>query len=187
MSDMLKHGSWLLHKHLSMMYKILLTHGVLPLSFLKCYMIPLVKDDNGDLCSSKNYRSIALSSLFLKLFDWVVLILYGEKLASDMFQFGFKPKSNTMMCSWLLSEVVDRYNREGSDVYVCLMDCTKAFDTISHSKLFQKLMERDIPATYARLIFFSYKQQSAAVSWKGMLSQDFPVTCLLYTSPSPRD
>ena len=100
-----------MYQYLSIMYKSLIIHGVLPLNFLKCTMIPLVKDENKDLCNSKNYRSIALSSLFLKLLDWIILVLHGDKLDCEQFQFGFQEKSNTMMCSWLLSECIDKYIR----------------------------------------------------------------------------
>ena len=56
------------------------------------------------------------------------------------------------------------------------MDCTKVFDTVSHSKLFTKLLDRKIPASFARLLFFSYKHQTAQVSWNGSSSKEFLIT-----------
>ena len=81
-----------------------------------------------------------------------------------------------MMCSWLLSECIDKYNREGSNVFVCLMDCTKAFNTVSHSKLFVKLIDRKIPASFVRLLLFRYSHQTAQVTWNGTNSKEFPIT-----------
>ena len=80
-SDILKFGSKLLLQMLSLMYKLMLVHGVFPISILECMMIPLIKDTNGDTCDTSNYRSIALSSVFLKLYDWIVISLYGKFLA----------------------------------------------------------------------------------------------------------
>ena len=37
----------------------------------------------GNICSSDNYHSIAISSLILKIFDWVIILLYGNKLCLD--------------------------------------------------------------------------------------------------------
>ena len=143
---------------------------------LDCIMIPLVKDQNSDLCSSKNYRSIALSSVFLKLLDWIILELYSDKLRCNQFQFGFQPKSNTMLCSWVLSELTAKYAEKGSDVFITFMDCTKAFDCVDHSILFCKIVSRGIPASFARMLLFSYTHQSAKVMWEKVLSREFRVT-----------
>ena len=48
-------------------------------------------DNLGDI------TSIAIGSLLLKWFDWLVIILEGDKLATDELQFGFQAKSSTSM------------------------------------------------------------------------------------------
>ena len=53
-------------------------------------VIPLIEDKLGDISWSNNYRSIALSSLILKLFDWIILLLHGVKLRMDELQFGYQ-------------------------------------------------------------------------------------------------
>ena len=55
-----------------------------------------MKDGNGDISSSKNYRDIAISSLILKLFDNCVLMLIGNLLTNDGLQFGFQSGSSTL-------------------------------------------------------------------------------------------
>ena len=82
-------------------------------------LIPLVKDKLGDITASNNYRSIAHSSLMLKVFDWVVLLLYSEDLKVVELQFGFQQKTYTSMCTWLAVETIEYFMRNGSDVYVC--------------------------------------------------------------------
>ena len=37
-------------------------------------MIPISKNRKQSLCNSSNYRAIALSSIFGKIIDWVILI-----------------------------------------------------------------------------------------------------------------
>ena len=40
-------------------------------------LVPIIKDKLGSINVSKNYRSIAISSILLKLIDWIFIILFG--------------------------------------------------------------------------------------------------------------
>ena len=122
-----------------------------------------------------SYRSIAVSSLILKLLDWVMILNYGHLLQSSDFQFGFRQLSNTSLCSWLVYETVDQYLRNGSIVYGCLLDCTKAFDTVEHSRLFEKLLEAKVPNVIIRMLIFIYRKQTANVRWKQQDSEQFAI------------
>ena len=139
-SDFLKNGPDVLYECLSKIIKAFIIHGHVTESLLIASMVPIVKDKLADLCSSKNYRSIAISSLLLKLLDWIIILNYGHLLKTNDFQFGFQQLSNTSLCSWMAYETIDHYIRNGSPVYGCLLDCTKAFDTVQHSLLFRKLL-----------------------------------------------
>ena len=74
-SDMLINGPQVLIEHLVNMFQCFLIHGNVPYFLLLCSLVPLVKDPIGDITSSDNYRGIAISSLILKILDWIVLIL----------------------------------------------------------------------------------------------------------------
>ena len=69
------------------------------------------------------------------------------------------------MCTSIFQEVVNYYNRNGSNVYACLVDASKAFDRINYSKLFQKILKRNLPGTIMRLHFDSYTRQQSFVKW----------------------
>ena len=174
-SDFLKEGPDLLIYHLEVMIKSFLIHGHVSEILLLATLVPIVKDKLGDLCSSKNYRSIAVSSILLKLIDWIIIICYGHLMKTDDFQFGFQENSSTSMCSWVVYETIDRYIRGKSKVYGVLMDCTKAFDTVQHSKLFQKLLDAGFPPIIVRLMIFIYKKQTADVRWKNRYSFEFSI------------
>ena len=49
------------------------------------------------------------------------------------------------MCTWMTVETVDYFTRNGSDVYMCVMDMKKAFDTVQHSVLFREVMNKGMP------------------------------------------
>ena len=141
-----------------------------------CTLLPLVKDNLADITLSDNYRAIAASSQILKLLDIVIIILEGEKLGCDEMQFGFQQKSSTTMCSWAVSAVIDHYNHQGSAVYGCAMDLSKAFDLVEWVNLFQTLQARQVSPVFLRTLLYVYTAQSCDVKWNGVLSSRFPVT-----------
>ena len=96
-SDCLINAPKVLFEQLSVVFQFFLIHGHVTDMLLMSSLIPLVKDKLGNLCSSDNYRSIAISSLILKILDWVLIILSGDKLQLDDLQFGYQEKCSTNM------------------------------------------------------------------------------------------
>ena len=111
----------------------------------------------------------------MKLFDWIFLLIYGEKLELDDLQYAYQPGCSTTMCTWSVLETIDYFIRNGSEVYTCCMDMTKAFDMLKHSILFKKLIVANIPPVFVRLLMYLYMLQFANVKWNGVYSEAFPV------------
>ncbi len=175
-SDCIKAAPMALHEHLANIFQEFLIHSHVSKLLLISTLVPLVKDKLGDICTSKNYRSIALSSLILKIFDWVIILLYGDKLKLDPLQFGYQPKISTNMCTWTAVETIDYFSRNGSNVYVCTLDMSKAFDRVKHSDLFKKLQQRNLPDIFIRLLIYMYRNQEASVRWDNVTSNSFELT-----------
>jgi hypothetical protein len=138
--------------------------------------VPIIKDRLGSQNVSKNYRSIAISSILLKLIDWVFIILFGVKFGLNDFQFAYQAGCSTTMCTWAVLETVDWYLKNGSEVFTCAMDMTKAFDLTLHSLLFRKMARAGFPVIFIRLFIFIYKNQTANVRWNSELSSTFSMT-----------
>ena len=172
-SDCLKNGTGKLFNLLAMVLRSFLVHGNVSIYLLLATLVPIIKDRLGSIQSSKNYRSIAISSLILKLLDWIFLLLFGDKLKLDDLQFAYQPGASTTMCTWAAIETIGYFLRNGSEVFTCLMDMTKAFDLVQHSLLFQKLISAGIPKIFIRIILFIYMFQFANVRWNGMFSDIF--------------
>ena len=64
----------------------------------------------------------------------------------------------------------------GSAVYGCLIDASKAFDTVDHTLLLEKLIARKLPIDVTRFILSWYQSQQVRVRWKAALSESFSVT-----------
>ena len=88
--------------------------------------------------------------MILNIFDWVVLLLFEKELRTDELQFGFQQKTSANMCAWLVVGTIDNFQRNGSEVYACVMDLSKAFDRIKHSAVYWKLL-KGMPPVYVRL------------------------------------
>ena len=169
-SDCLINGPDALVTHLTNMIRAFVIHGNVPYFILVCTLLPLVKDNLGDITSSDNYRAIASGSLILKLLDIIIIMLEGDKLKCDQLQFGFQAGASTSMCTWTATTVIEYYNRQGSVVYGCAMDLSKAFDLVEWVELFSTLVKKKIPPIFLRLLLFIYKNQFCDVKWNSSYS-----------------
>ena len=174
-SDCLTNGPEELVSHLTLLFKSFISHGFVPYFILLCTLLPLVKDNLGDITSSENYRAIASGSLLLKLLDIVILLLEGDKLACDQLQFGFQQDSGTVMCSWTATSVINYFNRQGKPVYGCAMDLSKAFDMVDWEELFHTLKRRKVDPIFIRILIFMYRGQQCNVKWGQSFSFSFSV------------
>ena len=172
-SDCLKSAPDVFFSHLASLFRSFLTHGYISQDLIVCALCPIVKDPNGDVSSSKNYRGIAISSLILKVLDNCILLLFGNLLSNDALQFGFQTGSSTVQCTWAVQETISHYLQGGSEVFCCLLDFSKAFDKVNFTQLFQKLVERSIPAIVLRLVLFIYLNQVCFIRWNSVESSSF--------------
>ena len=98
-SDSLLHAPDILLEQLALIFRSFLLHGTVTLSLLACAFLPLLKSSLKDSSDPGSYRAIAGSSLILKLFEKVILLIWGNLLGTDSLQFGFKSKTSTTQCS----------------------------------------------------------------------------------------
>ena len=163
-----------LYKYLSDLYSSILLHGYMPDSALLATIIPIPKDPSTSHKSDK-YRGIALSAIFTKILEYIILDAHKISLTPSDTQFAYKKKSSTTQCSWTVREVVSYFNRKGSDVYACLLDCSKAFDNIKHDILLSKLIEKGVSPIVVRLLTHMYNESKVRVKWNTKMSEYFDV------------
>jgi hypothetical protein len=80
------------------------------------------------------------------------------------------------MCIFTLKEAIRYYNSTGSHIFVCFMDASAAFDRISYSKLFRKLIDKGIPTYLVRILYYWYFKQTVCVRWNRTISEKFYVS-----------
>ena len=105
-SDCLKNAPDSFFDKLSFVIRSFLVHGHVTIYLLLATLVPIVKNKLASINTSKNFRSIAISSLILKIIDWIIISLFGRKLGLDELQFAYQEGSSTTMCTWAVVETV---------------------------------------------------------------------------------
>ena len=141
-------------------------------SFICVNIIPIPKGSQANLSDSDKYRSIAISSLLGKILDHIIIEKQSEALKTCNYQFGFKAKSSTVLCSTMVNETVQYYTENGGKpVYVLLLDASKAFDKVAF-----KLRDRSMCPRITKLLHHMYTNQSCYVKWGNAHSDSFNVS-----------
>ena len=162
-----------LYVFMSLLFSSLLIHGFLPDSMMVTVIVPILKNKAGNLSDNNNYRPIALATVASKLFESLILSRVSTLLTTCANQFGFKKDHSTEMLIFLLKEIFRDYIANGSSMYVTMLDASKAFDRVNHSKLFCKLIDRGCPAFIVRILYYWYSTQTFTVRWCHGLSGFF--------------
>ena len=102
---------------------------------LEGYIKPSVKDVKDDITFSDNYREIMISNNMFKIFEYALLNDLKKFINLCPYQFGYRTATNTTMAVALLKETINRYITEGSAVYACFLDLSKALERVTHAKL----------------------------------------------------
>ena len=174
-SDNFKNGTHMLNVYISLLFTCMLTHGIPPSGLLLSTIIPIPKNNRGNMSDSSNYRAIALSSLLCKLFDTIIIETHEDNLITDDLQFGYKKQSSTIVCTSLLLNTVEYYRENDSDCYMLLLDASKAFDRVEYVKLFSDLRERKLCPIVLRLIMNMYVNQCLHVRLNSLVSDRFSI------------
>ena len=172
-SDHIIHAPESMCKQLAGLLTVILLHGYQPDKILSSTIYSIPKDNRGDLCIDSNYRGIALASCIGKVFDLVILARNMDKLKTSSLQFAFKPHMGTTMCTLIIKEVINYYNKNGSNIYSCFLDATKAFDRVRYDQLFSLLLKRKLNAVDIRALLDLYSRQRTRTVWDGAYSASF--------------
>lgn len=143
---LLKKISFLIAPILTELFNRSFVDGEFPACLKKAVVIPIYK--KGDRKNTDCYRPISLLSSFAKVFEKLVkkrLMIYLEniKFLSDN-QYGFREKMSTEYALLnFLNNIYDGLNK-GKHCAALYIDITKAFDTVDHNILLNKMWKAGI-------------------------------------------
>ncbi|CAK1585636.1 unnamed protein product [Parnassius mnemosyne] len=145
-----------------------LSNGLFPDSLKIAKVSPIHK--SGPKTDPSNYRPISVLPVISKVFEKVIYKRLNEYFNAKNFfieqQYGFRSKSNTLSAA---IDVVTKIKTNIDRKHVCLgifIDLKKAFDTVSHSKLLQKLNNIGITGTALDMLasYLANRQQIVQIS-----------------------
>ena len=147
------------------------SHLYLPYAITDIMIRHVVKCHSKSPTESGNYRPIAIANSASKVIEELLLQKLEGYIQTSHNQFGFKPKHSTDMCILALKDTIDYYRTLKTPVFACFLDIKSAYDRVSHSRLFLKLIERGVPFNVIMLLRFWYSHQRLTVEW-GTASSD---------------
>ena len=112
---------------LSLLFKMLVSCRIVPSAFGRGIVIPLVKNTDGNIADSSNYRGIDLRPIISKIFECLIMDMVKGKLISSDLQFGFKSNSS---CSHAIIALQAGVINNGGTATLCALDISKAFDRV---------------------------------------------------------
>ena len=169
----------ILFMHLQALFKLILCHRYVPNSFGIGVTVPLITDKTGSVNDVSNYRGITLSPLISKLFELVIMSLCSDMLQTDSLQFGFKDKIGTADAIFTMKSTIKHLTDRGSSVYVASLDIRKAFDRVSHFKLYKSLLDTRVPVIIVDVLCDWYSKLCYAVRWNYILLCQPSLQCLV--------
>ena len=163
--------------YLSFLFSSMINHGYAPATFLQSNMVPIPKGARANATDFNMYRSIAISSIMSKILDNVIIEQQQLSLATSSYQFGFKSKASTALCTTMMVKTIQYYLEEGDHyvLFFLLLDASKAFVKVSFEMLFKLLLKRNVCPRIIKLLLYMYVNQKCYVKWANELSEPFTV------------
>ena len=123
------------------LFKQSLDTSELPLEWKTAYVTPIFKKDRRS--DPSNYRPVSLTSIVCKTFEHILVSQIMNHLETHQIlcpnQFGFRTKHSCESQLLLTIHDFSHYMNNRTQVDIGILDFSKAFDKVAHSRLVQKL------------------------------------------------
>lgn len=163
--EIFKHSASTIIPFLVRLFNVIFTSGQYPKAWSEAIIHPLHK--KGSLHVPDNYRGISLLNVCSKLYSYIInkrLSKFVEE--NDILgeiQAGFRKDHSTIDHIFTLFSMIQRYLLRNKKLYVAFIDFRKAFDLISHCKLWPILQKSGIKGKMLRTIQSMYRTVKARI------------------------
>lgn len=157
---------------LLLMFNTMIETGSIPIELKTAIVKPLFK--GGQRGQVENYRPISILPCLAKIlekFIYITMSSFVEKYnIISPTQYGFVPGRGTQPLLESLSDQLNLGFENNLFICACFLDVRKAFDTVSHSILLQKLSAVGFRGPFLSLLTNFLQNRSQLVSIKGLHS-----------------
>ena len=178
-AKVLKKVSYVVGRHISDLINKCYETGKFPSSLKIAKVVPIYKE--GNLDSVSNYRPISILSAVSKIFERTIFNRMYDFLDKKSLlyrnQFGFRSKRST---THALVEIVERIRngQDANETACCIfLDLSKAFDTLNHQILLDKLERHGIRGQVYQLLENYLQNRKQYVKLISSKSDLLDITC----------
>ena len=152
------------------LYNKIIQLGMVPYKFCRGIILPVVKNASNSLNDLFNYRPVSIIFIIAKTFESLVSLKFGHLFTTHVNQFGFSTNGGCSKAIFAPNSTVQYFREKNSNVYLCALDMSKAFDRLNHFSIFQCLIHLStnpalsITRTNRQLRFYYGKHACLAVA-----------------------
>ena len=162
---------------LTKLFNLSLASGRFPTDWKCACITPILK--SGDSALASNYRPISILPIVSKVLERHVYTLVFDHLATNSpispYQWGFMPKRSTASALCTLTHDCLRSLDDSKEVCSVYFDLRKAFDTVPHIPLLQKLTNLNLDTYILNWIHSYLANRTQMVAVGGEQSCSLPV------------
>jgi len=159
---------------LARLFYMIMISGYVPKDF-KCGMLIPIPKETGTKKALKvdQFRGITISPVISKVFENCLLTVYKDYLTTSDRQFAYKNNSSCSHAIYSVRCVIEHFASNNTTVNICCLDISKAFDKVNHYALFLKLIDRNAPGCFIKMLQNWYLNSTCRVKWGNLLSAPF--------------
>ena len=156
-----------------------IAYGVFPDELKIARVIPIFKSGDSDVFS--NYRPVSVLALFSKILERLMYVRLLEFINENKIlyklQFGFREGHSPDLALMYLVDKLSQSLENGEYVLGVFLDFSKAFDTVNHDILFQKLEVYGIRSISLNWFKSYLDSRIQYVEYNGVNSDNKNITC----------
>lgn len=178
-SRFLKDGALYITTPLTHILNLSLAQGKIPTDLKLAKITPIYKKQSKTEVG--NYRPVSILSVVSKIFEKAVYEQVNQYLTEHKIlyelQSGFRPSYSTDSCLIHLTDYIKSEQDKGKYTGMVLLDLQKAFDTVDHSILLQKLEAIGLHKSAVDWFRAYLNDRQQCVDIGGVMSSHANVTC----------
>lgn len=116
----------------------------------------LLPKSNSGLDQIKNWRPITISSLLVRIYNKIMAKRLQKVFATSDKQTGFKEMNGIGLNTATLHHLLKHARQNKNDLYVILLDVSKAFDSIPHESIRRALRRNGCPPEFIEMVSDQY-------------------------------
>jgi hypothetical protein len=132
---------------------------------LKTNRTALLPKGSDGLTNIKNWRPITIASLLIRLYNKILARRMQHVFHISRKQTGFKPMNGVGQNTSLLHHLLRHARTNQNSIFVCLLDVSKAFDSVPHDSIKRALKRNGCPSEFIDLVVDQYHQVTTRISY----------------------